>query len=217
MAADGALGLRVAAIGDLHGFLPDVPTCDLLLVAGDLCPADDHGLERQRRWLEGPFAHWLGDADAGAIAGIAGNHDFAASDDPALLRSLPWAYLSDETTEIGGLLVHGSPWTPTFGDWAFMRPDPELGELWADIPERVDLLVTHGPPHGHGDRTVHGVDVGSGTLLRRLPELDLRLHVYGHIHEGGGYRRLLGNAQLANVSHVDHLYRPVHPVAVFDL
>src|SRR5215471_13300461 len=112
---------RVAAIADLHGFLPELPECDLLLVAGDHCPISDHGLDFQRRYLEGPFADWLTRAPAAAILGIAGNHDFVAESDPALMRGLPWTYLCAESVEVCGLRVHGSPWVPTFNDWAFMR------------------------------------------------------------------------------------------------
>jgi Icc-related predicted phosphoesterase len=209
---------RVAAISDLHGFLPEIPACDLLLVAGDICPVSDHRLERQRRWLEGPFADWLDGLDAGAVIGIAGNHDFIAQADPDVMRRLPWSYLCDESIDIEGLVVHGSPWTPTFGDWAFMRDDPELEAMWAEIPESVDVLVTHGPPLGHGDRTAYGVDAGSASLLRRLQALPrLRLNVFGHIHEPGGSRTQLRDATLANVAHVDSEYRPVRPATVFEL
>jgi Icc-related predicted phosphoesterase len=210
--------VRVAAISDLHGFLPDVPACDVLLVAGDVCPVQDHALDYQRRWLEGPFSDWLNDLEAGAIVGIAGNHDFVAEADPELMRALPWTYLCDEATDAGGLKIHGSPWTVTFMEWAFMKDEEDLVATWARIPDDVDVLVTHGPPFGSGDLAVHGLHVGSETLATRLSELEgLRLHVFGHIHEAGGSRDTDGDTTLANVSYVDFDYRPAQPAAVFDL
>ncbi len=210
--------MRAAAISDLHGFLPDVPPCDLLLIAGDVCPVEDHELDFQRRWLTGPFTDWLDRLDAGEIVGIAGNHDFIAEADPGLMRSLPWRYLCDESIDVDGVRVHGSPWTPTFMAWAFMHDEEDLAAVWARIPDEVDVLVTHGPPLGHGDLAVHGVHVGSENLAERLARLDrLRLHAFGHIHEAGGSRDTLAGATIANVSYVDFDYRPAHPAAVFEL
>jgi len=209
---------RVAAIADLHGFLPEIPPCDILLVAGDVCPTQDHRLDFQRWWLENSFSQWLGEIDAGVVLGIAGNHDFVAEAEPDLMRRLPWTYLCDETIEAGRLRIHGSPWTPTFYDWAFMQDDADLEAVWAAIPTDVDVLVTHGPPHQHGDLVIDGHHGGSETLRRRLDELpQLQLHVFGHIHEAGGTLDRIGNALLANVSHVDFDYRPARPAAVFDL
>jgi Icc-related predicted phosphoesterase len=210
--------VRVAAISDLHGFLPEIPACDVLLIAGDVCPVDDHGLDHQRAWLEGPFTGWLRELDAGAIVGVAGNHDFIAQAEPKLMRRLPWTYLYDETAELDGLRVHGSPWTPTFMNWAFMQDDADLATVWAQIPGDVDILVTHGPPFGYGDLAVHGLHCGSETLLRRLPQLGrLKLHAFGHIHEAGGARDTLGRTILANVSYVDFDYRPAQPATLLAL
>jgi Icc-related predicted phosphoesterase len=209
---------RVAAISDLHGFLPEIPRCDVLVVGGDLCPVEDHALDHQRWWLENPFSEWLRQIDAGTVVGIAGNHDFVAQSDPELMRALPWTYLVDETVEAAGLRVHGSPWTPTFMDWAFMRDEDDLASVWAAIPDDVEVLVTHGPPFGYGDLAVHGVNCGSTTLVERLPQLErLGLHVFGHIHEGGGSIDRFGSTTVANVSHVDFDYRPARGATVFEL
>ena len=208
----------MAAISDLHGFLPEIPPCDLLLIGGDLCPVADHEPDYQRRWLEDELAPWLHRLEAETVIGIAGNHDFIAEADAALMHSLPWTYLCDETVTTGSLTVHGSPWTPTFGQWAFMEDDDALERRWARIPDDVDLLVTHGPPLGHGDLIVNGARGGSATLLARLEELSqLRLHVFGHIHEAGGNRTRVGHADLVNVSHVDFDYRPVRGATLFEL
>jgi Icc-related predicted phosphoesterase len=103
-------------------------------------------------------------------------------------------------------------------DWAFMRGDDELAATWATIPDDTDILVTHGPPFGHGDLVINGNRGGSETLLRRLEELpQLRLHVYGHIHEGGGSRSRVGTAEVANVSYVDFDYRPARGATLFEL
>ncbi len=210
--------MRVAAISDLHGYLPDTPPCDVLLIGGDVCPVYDHGLDFQRRWLQTEFAPWLTRQPAQKILGIAGNHDFVAEVDEELMRSLPWRYLIDETTRVDGLTVHGSPWTVTFMDWAFMRDDDELAPMWARIPEDTDVLVTHGPPFGHGDLVINGNRGGSETLLRRLERLpQLRLHICGHIHEGGGSRSRVGTAEVVNVSYVGFDYLPAREATLFDL
>ena len=97
-----------------------------------------------------------------------------------------------------------------------MRADAELAAVWAAIPDDADVLVSHGPPLGLGDRVVDGRRAGSATLVGRLSALPrLRLHVFGHIHESGGTRERFGEATVANVSHVDFHYRPALEPVVF--
>lgn len=206
---EAALSMRVAAVADLHGLvLPAIPSCDLLLIAGDLGPRD---------WIVGLFAEWL-DLLEYDVIGIAGNHDWLAVHEPELLRSLPWTYLEDETVRIGGHVIHGSPWTPPFMDWAFMLPEQQLAERWALIPDDTTILMAHGPPRGTLDHTERGAGVGSTALRDRLTHLDrLRLHVFGHVHEGRGEEVRAGRV-FANVSLVDASYRPYTlEVPVFDV
>lgn len=214
--------MRTAILADLHGNLPDVPPCDLLLLAGDLCPAVDHGVERQAAWLDGPFRGWLEAAPAGEIVGIAGNHDFVFEREPQLVASdLPWTYLQDSATDACGLRIWGSPWTPWFHDWAFNAPrdggEDDLAARYAAIEAGTDVLLIHGPPRGYGDRTTAGVDAGSAALLDAIDRVEPQLCAFGHIHEARG-EWMRGGSRLVNAAAVDGLYElRTDPVIVLEL
>ena len=202
--------MRVAILADLHGSLPEVPPCDLLLLAGDLCPAVDHGVARQAAWLDGPFRAWLDAAPTAAIVGIAGNHDFVFERAPQLVPAdLPWTYLQDEATQVGDRTIWGSPWTPWFHDWAFNAPkdggEVFLAERYGTVPDGADILLIHGPPRGYGDRTTAGIDAGSTALLDAIDRLAPTLCAFGHIHEARGTWERRGT-QLVNAAAVDALY-----------
>ncbi|KAB5596476.1 hypothetical protein CTheo_113 [Ceratobasidium theobromae] len=101
--------------------------------------------------------------------------------------------------------TYGSPYTPEYGTMGFSYSrDQENCELlgsfarhklrqpqaiWAPIPRDTEILVTHGPPLGILDISRHGRShVGcpglAHTVQHRLQHV--RLHVFGHIHEGRG-------------------------------
>ena len=97
--------MRFVCLADLHGYLPVIPPCDVLLVAGDICPTADERPEAQRRWLGSEFAPWLADVPAEVVVGVAGNHDFVGETDAGALRELDWHYLQDETRRDRGRVV----------------------------------------------------------------------------------------------------------------
>jgi predicted phosphodiesterase len=214
--------MRIVAMSDLHGYLPeDVPACDLLLLAGDLTPVTNHAPAFQGEWLDGDFRRWLQRQPARKIVGIAGNHDFIFERQPHLVpKDLPWTYLQDEGTEWEGLKIWGTPWQPWFFDWAFNGRPEDLKRQWALIPEGTDILVVHGPPHGYGDGVPERDDrvrhCGCPHLLERIRQIAPRLVVYGHIHEGRGEWQL-GRTRLANVTLVDEGYDVCYKPWVTDL
>lgn len=223
--------MRIVAISDLHGFLPDpkeMPEGDVLLIAGDVVIDNYSGIpgaeywdrSQQAAWMRDAFDKWLNWLPYDNIIGIAGNHDFVL--EGKLGKVLHWTYLEDESVEIDGILFHGSPWVPTFGGWAFMKPDRELSEHWDRIPKETDVLITHGPPWGYGDLT-DGTwgppeHVGSNSLRWRLDNdfPNLKLHVFGHIHPARGVWEF-DNRTYANVTHVNNKYEPVYGAMVFDV
>lgn len=189
--------MRIVAMADTHGYHDQlvVPDGDILIHAGDITQRGSLAeLARFNQLLARlPHRHKLV---------IASNHDFCFQDQPEAARKLLTAatYLQDDAVEVDGLRCYGSPWQPWFFDWAFNLPRGEqLAERWSRIPEDTDVLITHGPPLGFGDWVARGERVGCEDLLRRIEELSLRLHVFGHIHEGRGSWHL-GRSLLANVT-----------------
>jgi Icc-related predicted phosphoesterase len=181
--------MRIVCISDTHGFHKhtEVPPGDILVHGGD---CTKHGsLEDVEE-----FNRWLGTLPHRHKVVIAGNHDFAFQETPdeARARITNAIYLQDSGCEIEGLTFYGTPWTPVFFDWAFMLSDAELAAKWAMIPPRVDVLITHGPPHGIQDWTNRNERAGSLTLLHRVYEVKPRLHVFGHIHEAAGRTKING-------------------------
>lgn len=210
--------MRLVCISDTHSLhrrIPDIPAGDVLIHAGDCLGAGT--LDNVE-----DLNDWLGTLPHRHKVVIAGNHDWAFQETPDLaVEALTNAiYLEDSGVVIDGVRFWGSPWTPTFMDWAFMldRGQP-LHAKWRDIPETTDVLITHGPPKGIGDEVNLGFkcqNAGCVDLLHRIGNLSLKAHVFGHIHEGyGTYRQ--GETQLINASTCTARYAPTNLPIVVDI
>lgn len=209
--------MKICCVSDLHGHLPEIPECDLLLIGGDIVPTTAHKPESSAFWLENVFRRWLEELPARNIVGIAGNHDWIFQKRRDLIPSLPWIYLQDSGVEIGGFKIWGTPWQPVFFDWAFNLPESELKLRWKMIPDDTDILITHGPPYGIGDLSTYGnMNAGSPSLLARIGELSPKLAVFGHIHSGYGEYRINDTIAL-NASLVNEKYLPVNPIHIVNL
>jgi hypothetical protein len=116
------------------------------------------------------------------------------------------------------IVVYGSPWTPTFFHWAFnLDRGQALQDKWSQIPNATDVLITHGPPQGRGDMTLHSGHFGCQNLLHEIQQrIKPRLHIYGHIHEGYG-TLFDGQTLYVNASNLDIGYEAIHPCIVIDL
>ncbi len=216
--------MRLVLTSDLHGHLPEVPPCDVLLIAGDLCPIENHKLDFQADWLRWQFRPWLRSTPARKKIFIAGNHDFIFAEDPkfAIETDWPGTYLRDSGCEWEGVHFWGTPWANELPGWPFTAPESTLQEYWDRIPPETQVLLVHGPPLGYGDIVIGSysgdeLHVGSATLERTLNRLPaLRLVVFGHIHEGAGAYEHHG-IPLYNVALMDVAYTPTNPPLVLDL
>lgn len=212
---------KIVAISDTHGFLPQIPECDLLLICGDFTPVHNHSIGYQKLWLNTIFRSWLKLLPAKKIIGIAGNHDLIFQDAAPEVPNLPWIYLQDSYTEYEGLKIYGTPHQPWFKNWAFNLYEGDLIQKWALIPSDTDILIVHGPPQGYGDmapriNTQGYENTGSPGLLARIKEIRPKLVCFGHIHEGRGIFNLDGTI-LANCTVVDGQYKNVYKPMEFIL
>ncbi len=189
--------MRIVAVADTHLFHDElvVPDGDVFVHAGDMCQAGSvEELERALEWIRAlPHRHKVL---------IAGNHDFAFLEQVERAHALvaDFIYLQDAGITIDGVGFWGSPWQPEYNDWAFNLPRGRpLADKWALIPERVDVLVTHGPPLGIGDHGPVAGRLGCEELLARVRVVQPKLHMFGHIHQDGGVWRD-GPTLFANVT-----------------
>ncbi len=203
----------IDCIGCLHGHLPKLEGGDILIVTGDLTARD-----MSYQYFQ--FIDWMGKQDYKKKSVIGGNHD-------GLIAGGRWKfappeefdYLCDSGTIYEGLKIFGSPWTPTFCDWYFMKDRGlEIKKKWDSIPYGTDILVTHGPPFGILDKTKDGNFAGCEELRKAIDRIQPRLHVFSHIHEGYGQMTLKCTPKdvvCVNASIMDVNYNPTNkPIRV---
>ena len=84
------------------------------------------------------------------------------------------------------------------------------------MPDRVDVLVTHGPPHSILDRNEHGSCEGDEALCDHVRDVAPAVHAFGHIHESSGIDRESATL-FVNASSLDERYRVINPCRVIDV
>lgn len=224
--------MRIVAFSDPHGQLPaaaEIPNGDVLVIAGDLAPDfAGRAAAPQGTWLLGEFCKWLTPIAARFrhVLLTAGNHDFwlaAGNNGTVFQNALPenTFYGVDEGIIIDGVTFYLTPWVHNLPRWAFNCTEAELAEKLRYAPEKVDVLISHAPPHGYADQLFFtGEHVGSHAIREFVHQRKTRVVICGHIHEGYGMEQFDGDFPsplVANVSRCDLRYRPVNPIAEIGL
>ena len=181
--------MKIWHISDTHTFhrLLDIPeNIDIVIHSGDATnPRDPYKNEVEMR----DFLHWYSLLPIKHKLYVAGNHDtsiergFIVRSDFA---SKGIAYLENDYIEVEGLKIWGSPITPTFGDWAFMKARHNTHDVWKHIPDDSDIVVVHGPPRGVLDLSYNRNNelefCGDSSLKKRMLDIKPKLCLFGHIH-----------------------------------
>jgi predicted phosphodiesterase len=141
--------MKILCISDTHGKhkqlgnLQDYSDCDMIIHGGDISPM---GMEFQVT----NFLDWFSKLQFKYKIFIPGNHDhfFQQTPDWYIKKIIPEGviYLNENGVKIESIKIWGSPYTPTFLNWAFMKDRGiPIAKHWNLIPEGTDILITHGP------------------------------------------------------------------------
>lgn len=199
--------MNILCMSDTHNHLPDLDleNIDLILHAGDYTYHAKHDYLGQLKFFENQFCPWVRNIlDQGVeFYFCSGNHEtfsevYNVHSDFNDITSR--CCLDDSSVLLCNheLTIAGFPWTPRFGDWAYNADDTpdDMGHKAAMLPDRADIILSHGPVFGINDIVDQGVSYGkrgnpiplgyihcgSQELLKRVQQIQPRLFVSGHLH-----------------------------------
>uniref|UniRef100_A0A0N5APF7 Metallophos domain-containing protein n=1 Tax=Syphacia muris TaxID=451379 RepID=A0A0N5APF7_9BILA len=227
--------VRFVCISDTHEKLeeiaPMIPDGDVLIHAGDFTNYGDIGEVIKFNAEIGKLPHKY-------KVVIAGNHEIGFEDGEEMserqiagLNMLGISkayemlnnciYLCDKSIELFGLKIYGTPWH-TMPGYSFYRSRGQaIMSKWNLIPAKIDVLITHNPPLGHGDynswQKCDGLLAGCADLLNTVEKrVKPKYHIFGHIHQMHG-ATTNGVTTFLNASICDHKLRPDYDPIIFDL
>jgi Icc-related predicted phosphoesterase len=197
--------VRILHISDTHSMHRQIeakfgklPDADILIHTGDFTNSGSHTEFKD-------FNEWLGSLQTRYedIIVILGNHEFQnnhaisrSTTDPNYAKNTLTnaRVLEHELVTVKGLRIFGSSWVP----WQDpSNPDDDshtpkgfvpAPNFFGQIPENVDVLLSHGPPYRIFDKMEHSSQSwGSSRRLReRIEQVKPRVHLFGHVHEQRG-------------------------------
>jgi len=173
--------MKILHLSDTHGChhrLQNLPEADVVVHSGDFCMV---GSEQEAI----DFVNWFCDLPYRHKIFICGNHDVClyGADIDGLDDNVH--YLCNSGIEIDGLKFYGVPMF--MGDCISDRQSRN----YAKIPSDTDILITHSPAYGILDLD-DNINYGSEEILDRLTALNLKAHLFGHIHAQHGMKSLNG-------------------------
>lgn len=218
----------ITAISDLHGDFPNIEPCDLVLICGDLIPLHlQSSTEDTFWWYSEVFKPWASNLPCNKVLFIVGNHelrvpkhveklyeDFPDNEKVTFLCDDEYVYQQDGKS----FRIYGTPWCKQFGHWAFMANNEQLTDIFSQIPDNLDILMTHDAPYGVSDiilqkdcRWADGSHIGSKPLAEAILRTQPKIVCHGHLHSTSHEFELLGQSKVINCSIKDENYEMNYP------
>ena len=226
--------MKVCVTSDLHGYLPEIEPCELLLICGDIVSLKHQRYSKScKQWYTKVFQPWIDSLPCDKVLFIPGNHEvgveghedeyrklFSPTNKATILLHDYYEYLSND-----GIVykIFGTPYCKIFGNWAFMRTNSDLKEKFSEITEGLDILLTHDVAYGYADQSLqdigYGTDTHFGTVELRdaILEKKPKYHFSGHIHTADHNLIMIGDTKHYNVSYLDERYTPAFKPLYLDI
>ena len=222
--------MRICVMSDLHGYLPPAHnSAEITLICGDILPLNiQSNINKSKQWLKTEFAYWVLNWPSSKVYFIAGNHDFVfdghwnsnETAELSLLTEGKAVYLDGQTTkeyiDLEGTIhtIFGTPYCHIFGNWAFMRSDKLLRELYEPMPRYCEIVISHDaadindmgmvPPNiWHPNESVNA---GNKVLAEFIKDRIPKYYFCGHIHDGNHQVTTIDGTTMANTSILDDNY-----------
>lgn len=176
--------MKIVCLSDTHlvGF-PDMSKYpgDICIHLGDLLNSGSMG-----DWYKGKQQLVKAKQHYEKLYFVPGNHDRFVEANVSLCRR----ELKEEGIDLvinqfviyKEISMYFTPWMPMFYDWAFMKYEHELDEVYKSIPEGLDILGTHGPCLNINDMNKRRDHCGSRALKDAVQRTKPKYHCAGHIH-----------------------------------
>lgn len=228
--------IKICAISDLHGHLPKLKPCELVLICGDSVPLEYQASSKKtKKWYDTTFRKWAGELPCDKVLFIAGNHElhfpgkkiiyeslFSKDDKITYLCHSEYIHKSKDGKEYK---IFGTPYCKQFMNWAFMYPNEDLRQIFKDIPNDLDILISHDAPYGISDIVLQSncswydgkTHLGNIPLREVILEKKPKIVVHGHIHSSSREFESLGSSKVINCSIVDEDYSPVYEPLYLDI
>ena len=228
--------IKICALSDLHGHLPKIEPCELVLIAGDIVPLNiQFDSPEATIWFLDTFAKWINSLPCNEVIMVAGNHDKLLERSSFIAHAVEiktdfkLTYLIGTTYEyvaenLKHYKIYGSPFCHRFGSWAFMQNEEWLKDYYDNIPEDTDIILTHDtpmlgdldllPPSQWNPKAIHA---GGKALADAICKIKPRYVFCGHLHTCKDKYLKLDNTEIYNVSILDNNYKEIYKPLYLDI
>lgn len=223
--------MKICVTSDHHGMLPLYPSyfweqlndTEILCICGDIIPLRiQTNMLESLKWLLEEFKPWAEALPVEKVIFIGGNHDFVCerkkkdvqemfplSSKVTYLHNSGLEYVSIQDSKTYS--IFGTPYCHQFGNWAFMLSEEKLKEKFNEIPENLDILITHDAPYGTSDICFEGFaaskgHIGCPELRDAIIEKKPSWCFHGHLHTSNHEIETLEFTKVINCSILDESY-----------